>query len=183
MAKVGLDAGASIPIVGASTEVAPQTKAKADPSTPDLVPAKFRSLPGGKRAAGAQTSATHVNMMALLNGAIDFKNNALRVLQDGLQEVDRTMAQLLSTTSPLALAGGFTVDAPRPVLGDNVLKMSTIGEMISGSLRRKCPGEMLNREYEDVVALAKQGNKAARTAKKLAEQGDRLRAKNKGKKR
>ena len=159
-----------------------------------LIPAEHRHLlEGTARESTAQTSGVHLNMKALMGVAIgwtDQLNHGLNQLSANFNAVLDELAAILVGQPQLQPALATTSGQLHPVnaterveKGPPIMMMATIRDMLRGHgrLQRKCPGEYLDSEYSEVCDKAKKGDKKARTAKKLAEQGDRLSGKLKGK--
>ncbi len=187
---------ASVPNLGiedSSDQVVGPSRSRS-PLTTALVPSEHRQLPkGSARESTSQTSGAHLKMKALMGAAIGWGEQ----LSHGLNQLDASINATLDELAALLLGQPQLQPAlvttsgqlqglgaaDRVEQGPPVMMMASIRDMLRGHgrLQRKCPGEFLDREYSDVCAEASRGNKKARTAKKLAEQGNRLSGKLKGK--
>ena len=137
----------------------------------------------GDRAPSPKASPLHTQMAHMMGTVSQIGPAVQRMLRSVTDALDDVARSLVGPQLAFAGAGApVQTQAPATVdpIGPTVMAMSTIRDMISGSLARECPGQWLDVEYEDVKKAAKK-DKSAKKAKKLADQGKRLRAKIRGK--
>lgn len=171
----------------------PRRTSSHSPLMTALAPPGHRQLlKGDARESTSQTSGVHLQMKALMGAALGWGeqlNHGLNQLDASINATLDELAALLlgqPQLQPALVTTSGQLDgvraADRVEKGPHVL-MATIRDMLRGHgrLQRRCPGEFIDREYSEVCAEARNGNRNARTAKKLAEQGNRLSGKLKGK--
>jgi hypothetical protein len=182
---VHLDGSVPIHLRTRLEEIAPKKRSSAEAPFPEVSgDVKTNVLQAVETEP--QSSAIHVRMKEMIAGSLGFVGDIRRALDRFGQQLADALAPIFEPAQELvpvyAGVGGRAFPIQRETTGSPViLMMAKIRDMITGSLAREVPGQWLDAEYDDVVKAAKQGDASAKKAKKIAEQGDRLREKIKNK--